>query len=81
MKTNKQLLNAFREQFNTGSLFTETQVLVLMGYARSEGKKEAPDCKPKKQFMCESTGVECPNVDTSGMTQTVECSDCEIVKR
>ncbi len=33
------MMLAFQEQFNTGRLFTETQVLVLMGYVRGEEKK------------------------------------------
>jgi hypothetical protein len=36
MATDKELLEAFREQFYTGHLFNETQVLILMGYARGD---------------------------------------------
>jgi hypothetical protein len=43
MATDKQLLIAFRDQFNTGRMFTESQVLTLMGYARGEAtKQESP---------------------------------------
>lgn len=40
MKTDKEMMLAFQEQFNTGRLFTETQVLVLMGYARGEERRQ-----------------------------------------
>jgi len=40
MPTNKEIMLAYEEQFNTGKLFTETHVLVLMGYARGEARKE-----------------------------------------
>jgi hypothetical protein len=40
MKTDKEIMKAFQEQFNTGRLLTESQVLVLMGYARAEEKRK-----------------------------------------
>ena len=42
MATDKELLIAFRDQFSTGRMFTEDQVLVLMGYARGEEKHAEP---------------------------------------
>lgn len=36
---NKEILEAYEEQFNTGHLLTESHVLVLMGYARGDAKK------------------------------------------
>jgi len=41
MKTDKEILKAFQEQFNTGRLITESQVLVLMGMARDEERLRA----------------------------------------
>ena len=41
MKTDKEILSAFQEQFNTGRLLTERQVLVLMGMARGEERLRA----------------------------------------
>ena len=39
MPNNKEIMLAYEEHFNTGKLFTETHVLVLMGYARGEAVK------------------------------------------
>lgn len=41
MKTDKEIMVAFQEQFNTGRLFTESNVLVLMGMARGEERRRA----------------------------------------
>lgn len=46
MATNKQLLKGFKSQFNTGRLFTEAQVLILMGYARGDARKTLKDLLP-----------------------------------
>lgn len=40
MPTNKEMMLAYQEQFNTGKIFTEAHVLVLMGYARGEARQE-----------------------------------------
>lgn len=40
MPTNKEIMLAYEEQFNTGKLFTESHVLVLMGYAKGEARRE-----------------------------------------
>jgi hypothetical protein len=81
-KTNKELLIAFREQFNTGYLLNEGQVLVLMGYARGEGRKETANELPVKgarvQFECEYTGIECPHLDLSGMDKLIDCKECDL---
>lgn len=37
--TDKKILEAYKEQFNTGHLLTESHVLVLMAYARGDAKK------------------------------------------
>jgi hypothetical protein len=37
--TDKEILKGFQEQFQTGGLFTESNILVLMGYARGDAKK------------------------------------------
>ncbi len=50
MKTDKEILKAFQEQFNTGKLFTESNVLVLMGMARGEERRQATvDRQPEKE--------------------------------
>jgi hypothetical protein len=46
MATDKELLDAFKDQFSTGRLFNETQVLVLMGHARGEERSKP---KPEKE--------------------------------
>jgi hypothetical protein len=46
MATNKQLLEGFKSQFNTGRLFTESQALILMGYARGDTRKMIKDLLP-----------------------------------
>jgi hypothetical protein len=38
--TDKELLRAFQEQFQTGRLLSESNVLVLMAMARGEAKKD-----------------------------------------
>ncbi|OGX23350.1 MAG: hypothetical protein A3K54_00095 [Omnitrophica WOR_2 bacterium RBG_13_44_8] len=40
MPNNKEMMLAYEEQFQTGKLFTENHVLVLMGYARGEARRE-----------------------------------------
>lgn len=37
--TDKKIITGFREQFQTGKLFTGSNVLVLMGYARGDARK------------------------------------------
>jgi hypothetical protein len=58
MKTDKELLEGFRTQFNTGHLFTESQVLVLMGYARAEARKEPRVKKLPGWGVCEACGLQ-----------------------
>ncbi len=48
MATDRELLEGFKEQFQTGRLFTESQVLVLMGYARGEEKRQKTKGKRQK---------------------------------
>ncbi|HLN56107.1 MAG TPA: hypothetical protein VK207_08945 [Bacteroidales bacterium] len=74
MKTDKELLEGFRTQFNTGRLFTESNVLVLMGMARGEEKK----VPGKVQFECPITKSSCIHIDTGDMSKSVDCTDCEV---
>lgn len=79
--TNRELLVAFEEQFNTGRLFTESQALVLMGYARGEGRKEnaiTRHGRGKKEFLCQYSDTECIHLDLSGMDKHIECKDCDM---
>jgi hypothetical protein len=46
MATDKELLEAFKSQINTGFMFSERQVLILMGYARGEERSKP---KPEKE--------------------------------
>ncbi len=52
------MMLAFQEQFNTGRLFTETQVLVLMGYARGEERHrvQSSEHKEKTDSVCRECG-------------------------
>lgn len=70
MANDKELLKAFREQFNTGHLYTESQVLVLMGYARGEARKElrAPEPDTNKWSVC----------DACGLWDTGDCRGCTL---
>jgi hypothetical protein len=49
MPTNKEMMLAYEEQFNTGKLFIEAHVLVLMGYARGEARRELTSKLPKPE--------------------------------
>lgn len=44
--TDKEILKGFREQFSTGRLLTESNVLVLMGYARGDARVMMRDLLP-----------------------------------
>jgi Icc-related predicted phosphoesterase len=37
--TDKEILKGFQEQFQTGGLLTESNVLVIMGYTRGDARK------------------------------------------
>jgi hypothetical protein len=54
--TDKEILKGFQEQFQTGRLLTESNVLVLMGYARREAKKEFAKRRSKAWTPCEACG-------------------------
>jgi hypothetical protein len=80
MPTDKEIMKAFQEQFNTGGLFTESQVLVLMGYARGDERRKITgenEAKENPPYKCPYTRKSCPYVDTSGPGKTRECYDCE----
>lgn len=78
MKTNREIMKGFQEQWHSGRLFTEAQVLVLMGHARSEGKKEAEGETDNNNplLQCPYTKTACINLDTSGCTPLCDCSEC-----
>lgn len=80
MATDKELMKAFQEQFQTGRLFTESNVLVLMGYARGEAVKDMKASKnltKETGFTCPYTKGACVYIDTAGPAKTKECSECE----
>jgi hypothetical protein len=70
MKTDKDLLKAFREQFNTGGMFSESNVLVLMGMARGEERKAQGTGHRAQGKPCHITGGSCIHV--------IECSNCNV---
>jgi hypothetical protein len=47
--TDKQLLETYEEQFNTGHLLTESHVLVLMGYARGDARQMLKEQLPTEE--------------------------------
>jgi hypothetical protein len=72
MKTDKDLLKAFQEQFNTGGMFSESNVLVLMGMARFEERK-ATGSVSIPFLNCRITRSGCIHID-----KTKECSECSV---
>ena len=55
--TDKEILKAFQEQFQTGRLFTESNVLVLMGMARGEERRKFLNIKYyEKPSYCNFNG-------------------------
>jgi hypothetical protein len=83
MATDRELLKAFREQFNTGGLFTESNVLVLMSYARGDerklnkGKSDVSVFHAPYQCPYVNRIFSCPYVNTSGGHISKECYECE----
>lgn len=79
--TDKELLDAFREQFNTGHLYTESNVLVLMGMARGEERKIAQGSGHRAQgksildYQCPYTEESCIGIDTGDMSK-IDCRSC-----
>ena len=62
MKTDKEILKAFQEQFNTGGLLNESQVLVVMGMARGEERLKGTEAQwpkgEKAYSVCDACGHE-----------------------
>ena len=71
MKTDKEILKAFQEQFGTGRLFTESQVLVLMGMARGEERRRAQDSGRRAEP--ENVCLAC------GHMNEVDCNTCTLI--
>jgi len=79
MKTDKELLKAFQEQFNTGRLFTESNVLVLMGIARGEERRnKQPPCPPAREL---NTDVPYNVCLACGHMNEENCNTCILINK
>ena len=82
MKTDKVIMSAFQEHFNTGGLFTEKNVLVLMGMARHEERSSIASTISKRpvksvmDYQCPYTEESCIKLDSLDMTK-IDCRRCK----